>query len=140
VLKSGDKYGFTVWNTLDKSKFFEIVLGAIQTHGTLEVPLPPAPPIFRFSDHDECKRVLESCGFTNVHTTNIPMVSEAETPQEVLDVVYNVAVRPVMILKAQTAEALKKIHEGILEGARKYKSGRGIKIPMSATLAYAEKP
>ena len=140
VLKSGGKYGFTVWNPPDGAKFFEFVLGAIQTHGTLNVPLPPAPPIFRLSDHDECKRVLESCGFTNVHTTNISMVSEAETPQEVLDAVYNVAVRPVMILKAQTAEALKKIHESILEGAIKYESGSSVKIPMSATLACAEKP
>jgi len=106
----------------------------------MDVPLPPAPPAFRLSDHGECKRTLEACGFTNVQTRDISMVSELDTPQDVLDSVYHVAVRPYMIMRAQTKEALEKIHSSILEKSKKYESDGKIKIPMSATLTCGKKP
>ena len=63
VLKSGGRYTFTVWCGPDQGGgFFKLVLEAIQKHGSLEVPLPPAPPMFRFADPDESKKVLTEAG------------------------------------------------------------------------------
>lgn len=141
VLKSGGKYGFTVWCVPDKGNFFGIVMGAIKTHGTLDVPLPPAPSTFRFSEHDECRRVLEGVGFTNLQVIDIPIIVEA-TPQGMLDILYKGMIRTPMILAAQTDEALEKIHEAILEGVKQCDSGDGdtVRVQMPAVLANAQKP
>ena len=58
VLNPGGRYVFTVWSLPEKHDFFRLVLNAIEAHGTLEVSLPEAPSIFRFSQSSECKNVL----------------------------------------------------------------------------------
>jgi ubiquinone/menaquinone biosynthesis C-methylase UbiE len=58
VLRPGGRIVFTVWATPDKAVGFEMVLKAIEANGRLDVPLPPGPPFFRFSDWHECERAL----------------------------------------------------------------------------------
>jgi hypothetical protein len=60
------RYAFTVWGQLESHQFLSLVLDAIKTHGNMEVPLPPAPPFFRFSEYKECQRVLTEAGFLDV--------------------------------------------------------------------------
>ncbi len=58
VLRPG-RLAFTTWLPPDQGfDLFGIVLGAIRQHGTLDVPLPPAPPPFRFADPAEAGRAL----------------------------------------------------------------------------------
>jgi hypothetical protein len=54
----------------------------------------------------------------------------------VLDLTYS-AVRLEMILSAQTAEARKRIHRAIIEGAARFRVDGKIEIPMPAVLASA---
>ena len=62
VLKSGGRYAFTAWRGPEVSPFFRIVMDAVSESGTLDVDLPPAPPMFRFSDEAECARTLRAAG------------------------------------------------------------------------------
>lgn len=55
VLRKGGKYAFTAWCSPEQGcDFMKLVFGSIQAHGTLDVDLPPAPPMFRFLDPVEC--------------------------------------------------------------------------------------
>ena len=45
---------------------FGIFPEAIGTHGTLDVGLPPAPPMFRFADETESIKVMHRAGFVDV--------------------------------------------------------------------------
>ena len=63
VLRPGGRIGFTVWARPEEAVAFGIVLRAIERHGRLDVPLPPGPPFFRFSDPEESRRVLLGLGF-----------------------------------------------------------------------------
>ena len=77
VLKPDGRYGFSVWcGPAQGGVFFELVLGAIQEHGTLDVDLPPAPPIFRFADPED-SRQLEGAEFNAVATDVIDLVGAA---------------------------------------------------------------
>src|SRR5262245_34194303 len=58
VLRPGGRLAFTVWDRPAEAVAFGIVLGAVQRHGRLDVPLPPAPPFFPFSDPAESRAVL----------------------------------------------------------------------------------
>src|SRR4030095_15909004 len=72
VLRPGGRYAFTVWDAPDRAVGFGIILESIQLHGNIDVPLPPGPPFFRFSDPDECKRSLENAGFMHLQTIQVP--------------------------------------------------------------------
>jgi len=58
VLRHGGRYAASVWCGPPKGTFFALALGAVASHGTLDVDLPPTPPIFRFADEAEFARCL----------------------------------------------------------------------------------
>ncbi len=140
VLKSGGWFAFTVWCATDKHEFFALVLSALQQHGTMEVGLPPAPPIFRFSDPEECKRALTVVGFVDVQITELQLVHRTTSPQEILNLLYRSTVRMSMILERQSAEALEDIPQAIFDGAEAYKVGERYEIKWPAVMAVARKP
>ena len=63
VLRPGGRIAFTVWALPEKAIGFGMMLKAIQKHGRTDVPLPPGPPIFRFSEPQESERALNKRGF-----------------------------------------------------------------------------
>ena len=140
VLRSGGRYAFSVWTTPDTHEFFALVLTAIQTHGNMDVPLPPAPPIFRFSDHDECKTVLGDAGFVDTDVNVITPIWKATSTQQVLDMIHKSTVRTAAMLELQAPEALEAIHNAILEGAETYKAGDTYNLAWPAVIASASKP
>ena len=140
VLKPGGAYGYAVWCPPEKVEFFALVLGAVQAHGTMDVPLPEAPPMFRFADPAEGERALEAAGFLAPSFTEVPLSFRPETPEDVLVLAYKSAVRMRMVLELQTDEARERIHAAILEGARRYVKDGRMELAMPAVLGAARKP
>ncbi|WP_420800199.1 class I SAM-dependent methyltransferase [Paraburkholderia tagetis] len=77
VLQSGGRIAFTVGAMPDKAVGIGMVLKAIEKHGTPDVPVPPGPPFFRFSDWGESRHALLEAGF--VH----PEVREVEHEHDI---------------------------------------------------------
>jgi ubiquinone/menaquinone biosynthesis C-methylase UbiE len=140
VLRSGGRYAFSVWATPDSHEFFALILSAIQTHGNMDVSLPPAPPIFRFSDPEECKTVLENAGFTDTNVKEIAPIWRATSGQQIFDVIYKSSVRIAAIMELQSPEALEEIHKDILKGAEAYTKGDIYNIAWPAVIASGSKP
>jgi SAM-dependent methyltransferase len=139
VLVPGGRYAFTDWCGPDKVEFFGLVLGAVQKHGTLNVPLPPAPPLFRFSEPAACVAALREGGFVKVEVTELSLVYRPPTAEHVLVFTQRAAPRMQMILALQTSDARERIHQAILEGATRLEKGGRIEITMPALLASAHK-
>ena len=141
VLKPGGRYSFTVWCSPDQGgEFFKLVLEAVQRYGTLDVPLPPAPPIFRFSNFEESERLLKGAGFTASSIGTINLMWRTANPQDVLDLIYKSVVRTPMILEAQTHDAREKIHRAILRETEHYRRSGEIELKFPAVLATAVAP
>ena len=140
VLRNGGRYAFSVWTTPESHQFFALVLSTIQAHGDMDVPLPQAPPIFRFSDSDECRTVLESAGFIETEVTEIRPIWRVTSGQQVLDMIYRATVRTAALLELQTPDAVQKIHNDILEGAEEYKSGDTYNMVWPVVVASGSKP
>jgi SAM-dependent methyltransferase len=141
VLRKGGKYAFTVWCSPDQDcDFMKLVFGSIQAHGTLDVDLPPAPPIFRFSDDEECVRAVRSVGFLDPEVSRLELKWTANRSEEILELIYKSVVRTPMVLNAQTPEARERIHEAILVGAEAYRSGDKIELGFPAIMTVATKP
>ena len=140
VLRPGGRYALSWWCTQDKHEFFALVMGAVKAHGTLDVPLPPAPSMFRFSERVECERSLTNAGFSAVHVKEYPLHFELKSAQEALDLITKSSVRMAMVLELQTKEALARIHRAILEDAQKYNRPEGFRIGWPALVASGRKP
>ncbi len=132
VLRGGGKFAFTVWEKPEQARGFEIVLGAIQKHGSMNVPLPPGPPFFRFSEADECRRALLAAGFTAAQVQTVEQTWRLESPEGLWEFMSGSTVRTAALLRAQTPGALKAIRAEVIASSKK-------ELPMPAVLASATK-
>ncbi len=139
VLRSSGRFGFTAWCKPEEAVGFGIVLDAVQRHGNINVPLPPGPPFFRFSEPEECIRALLEAGFVRPEVVRIPQTWRLSSPVALFSAMQRGTVRTSGILRAQLPEALEVIGNAIRETVATYRSGRGFEVPMPAVLAIGEK-
>lgn len=135
VLHPSGRVAFSVWARPDKAVGFQIVYGAIERHGTLNVPLPSGPPFFRFSDHEQCRLVLREAGFVNPHVTEVPMTWRLPLPDGLFDAFYYGTARTGPLLRAQTPDALRAIRAAVRKALLHYARGDEIELPMPCVLA-----
>jgi SAM-dependent methyltransferase len=141
VLKPGGRYAFTVWHGPDKGpSYFSLLFGTFQSHANMDVPLPPAPPMFRFSDHGECRATLTGTGFVDSKVTDIPVIWHPTEVDMVLAFIEKCAVRGRMLIELQTPEVRERIYHALRDGARQFEQNGQLEIPWPAVLAVARKP
>lgn len=139
VLRTPGQFAFTVWCKPEVAVGFGIVLDAVQAHGQMNVPLPPGPPFFRFSDPGECLQALLKAGFTMPEVVHIPQIWRLPSPDALFNTMQGATVRTSGMLRSQSAEALEAIGKSIREAVAAYQKGEGIELPMPAVLASAKK-
>jgi SAM-dependent methyltransferase len=140
VLRAGGRVGFTVWAPPDEAMFFGIVLDAIGVHGTFDVPIPPGPPFFRFSNRGESERSLVAAGFVDADAKTLPQMWRLPSPDALFEAAMDATVRTRGLLQAQTPSALVAIREAVIEAAEAYRTPYGIDVPMPAVLSWAVRP
>jgi SAM-dependent methyltransferase len=133
VLRPGGVYAFTTWGGPDVSPLFRIVPEAIQTHGKMDVGLPPAPPPFRLADRTESMRAMAAAGFGEVSFVDVPAVFECKR-DEVIDFLDKSTVRLTMLLQAQSSTARVAIYRAIREKLATFAAGDTLRLPMPAIL------
>src|SRR5262249_4649796 len=118
---------------------FGIVLGAVQRHGRMDVPLPPGPPFFRFSDAAESRRVLLGLGFQTPEVIIVPQVWRLGSVDALFEVMRGGTVRTAGPPHAQTRGAQEATRAQIRDAVRPYQRGDGVEPPMPAVLSSAVK-
>jgi SAM-dependent methyltransferase len=140
VLTSEGRVGFTTRAKPEDVIPSMIVQGAVATYGDMNVSLPPRPSPFRFSDLDECRRVLLEIGFINPQVTQVPQVWRLPLRDGLFDAFYEATPRLGAILRAQTPEALNAIRQAVREATKDYEKGDWLELPTFAILSSATKP
>jgi SAM-dependent methyltransferase len=139
VLRAGGMFAFTAWAKPDEALGFRIALRALEDFGDPSVQLPPGPPFFRFSDREECARVLAGSGFEGVSVKQLPLVWKIDSAADLFDAFYKGSARTGGLLRAQPPAALAKVRAAIQESAAAYRRGDHLEIPMSALVVSARK-
>src|SRR5262245_59807968 len=112
VLKMDGVYAYTTWLPPQQGwDMFDLVVKAIQTHGTMNVDLPPAPPPFRFADEMEAERVLTKQGFKDVSIGKRTAFWIGARGEQLLELLYKAIVRTPMLIEAQEPKAREAIKE-----------------------------
>lgn len=140
VLSPGGRYAFTVWDLPERAVAFGIILESIQAHGNMNVPLPPGPPFFRFSDPEESKKALTAAGFVHAQTLQVPQTWKVESGEALLKTFQTAAVRTAALLNAQAPAALKKIQAEIESRIEPFRIDGVISLPMPAILTSGLRP
>ena len=140
VLRPDGRFAFTVWAGPDRHDFFAIVLKALEAHGNTQVSLPPAPPIFRFSDPAECRKAMTQAGFVDASVVELALKWRAPSVEAILDCIYKSTVRTSMVLERQAPAARDRIHEAIHDSAERFAQDGAYEIAWLAVLAAARKP
>ena len=131
VLRPGGRYAFSQWCGPGESDFTKTVFQTIAAHADMDVGLPEAPPPFRFSDRDECRRTLAEAGFTDIGISEVPITLHAPAGDFML--FFNkLSVRGPMILERQTPEIAQRITDEINEKMGAYVVADGFRIPWPA--------
>ena len=141
VLQSRGRFAFTVWCDPTKGpSYFSLLFGSMQAHANMDAPLPPAPPLFRFSDHDECCRALTAAGFVEPEVSEFAVIWRPKSVDMLLEFVQKCAVRGRMLIDLQPANVRERIYRAIRDGAKRFEHDGKLEIPWPAVLATARKP
>ncbi len=135
VLRLGGRFAFTVWAPPEDAVGFAIILRAINQHGDPNVPLPPGPPFFRFSDPDACRALLREAAFVEVSVQRLPLVWRLATPADFFEAMLHGTARTGGLLRRQTPAALAAIRAAVLDDLAAYVRDGGVWLPMPAVLA-----
>lgn len=136
VLRSGGRYGFTVWAEPKTSPGARIVDEALQAHADLEVDLPEGPDLFGYGDEEECRTVLGGLGFDPASLTFQPVTRDWTVPTAafLFESERGAGVRTAALLAAQTPERLGAIRAQIEESVQEYATEKGFAIPFAANV------
>jgi SAM-dependent methyltransferase len=139
VLRPGGRLAFTAWATPDKTLGFRVVLDAVAEFGDPNVRLPAGPPFFRFSDPVECRRALQSAGFTNPLVEAIPLVWRLDSAEQFFGAFVKGSARTGGLLNAQQPAALERIRAAVEARVAAFGRDGHLEIPMPALVASARK-
>ena len=142
VLRPGGRLGFTVWAATPATEAMALVHEAVQLHGDLNVPLPEAPPFFRFADVSDTTKTLESAGFIEVECQQVPMTWDLMDSSEAFVTFRDGTGRTAALLAGQSPDQLKAIEKHINDGteAKRLGPGKVCRFQMPCALTMAQKP
>jgi ubiquinone/menaquinone biosynthesis C-methylase UbiE len=139
VLRHKGRFAFAVWAKPEEAVGFAIALRAVEAFGNSNIALPQGPPFFRFSDSDECTKVLDASKFVDVEVEQFPLIWELTSTTDLFDAFYRGSARMGGLLRAQSKMALTAIREAIHRSVAPYEQNGRLAIPMPARVVRAQK-
>jgi SAM-dependent methyltransferase len=141
VLRPAGRLAFAVWgDPHGTAAAIGILLRAVEKHGTMDLGLPSGPPMFRFADHAETRRVLHEAGLVNPEVKDVPHYWRLPHADALLEFFMDGGVRAGELLRRQTPAALHAIKSFVQNELAAYERNGIIEVPMGAVLATATRP
>lgn len=110
VLIPGGRIAITNWRTPDDGNRWMGLLGdLVSKHGHPDVPLPSAPPPYRFSEAAPARAAFEAAGFTGIEFVNANAKWHGNDGRQFLDMVFRTVVRAPMMVQVQPIDIQERI-------------------------------
>ena len=130
----------TVWCGPDVSPCFDILYGAVRTHGSKDISVPAGPDFHQFAKMETAKDMLCSAGFSDVQLRVVDCFFDLDKPERLCEIFEKGTVRAANLLAAQAPERLAAIRAAVAMTVRRgFASGARWRVPMPASLASARK-
>jgi len=134
VLRSGGRFGFTVWASPEHSAGIRIFERAIQAHADPNVELPSGPDYFGFGEAESCRRTLGQSGFapTSLDYRTVAVDWQVPSAAFIFEAERDAGVRTAALLKAQKPEIQRAIQTQLEAELRQFVSGDVLNVPYAA--------
>jgi SAM-dependent methyltransferase len=140
VLVPGGRFAFTTWDVPERSRGFEIILGAIAAGGDPAVALPPGPPFFKYAATPTVEADLRSVGFIPGSVERFELLWELKSERHFFDTFLHGTARTGAILRAQSESQRRAIFDAAATALEAHRTPQGIGVPMGIVLATGRRP
>lgn len=146
ALKPGGTLVFTVWAELSRSPAFQIPLGALEEHGTMDVGLPPGPPFFKYSSAETASKALVEAGFepSSIQSEVVDMQWSLDRLEDLWEVFSNGTARTGGMLERQEPGAKARIEaamkDAVLAAQQSRESGPPYTLTQPCFMVSAQTP
>ena len=103
----------TVWCGPDVSPCFELIYGAVKTHGSPDASVLPGPDFHQFAKRDIAEKLLSEAGFSNVALTILDCALRLKTPNDLSEIFEKSTVRAAALLANQPPQNLVAIRSAL---------------------------
>lgn len=139
VLKTGGRFGFTVWAGPDRSPTANVMFNNIMKYADQNVNMPEAPPNYYFSNKDLTTELLEQSEFDNVTFNDWLIEWIVPDAEYYFNTELNAGVRTGTFLRRQTPETLSLIKQAVVEGMQEFYDGNGYCLKFCGCVVAATK-
>jgi SAM-dependent methyltransferase len=138
VLRPKGQFAMTVWCGPDVSPCFEVVYGAVRTHGSPNLSAPPGPDFHQFAKREIAEQLFLAAGFPNVELSLIDCRWDLDTPEGLAEIIERGTVRAAALLASQPPHNLAAIRSSLAQATReRFASGDRWRVPVPAALLRA---
>ena len=139
VLKTGARFGFTIWAGPDRSPTANVMFDNIMKYADQNVNMPEAPPSYFFSDEKLTTEILQRIGFENVTFSDRLIEWTVPNAEYYFNTELNAGVRTGTFLRRQTPEALELIKNAVIEGMQQFYDGNSYRLKFCGCVVAATK-
>ena len=140
TLVAGGRLALTTWDSPAKMRMFGVFLEAVAEAGAGPPDgLPPGPDVFRFSDDEEFRRLLEAQGLVEVEVRRVAFTHEVESFEDLWSALQRGTVRMASLILGQPEPTRERIRAALEHRLTAYGTEGRFRVPISVKLAVGRK-
>jgi SAM-dependent methyltransferase len=141
VLRQRGHLAVSWWDLPSRARIQGLFVDALREVGaTLPSDIPAGPPIFRYSEDSELRRLLERAGLVDVTIQQYSNTCRADSVDKMWVGSMGSLARTSAMVLAQTPEMQKRIRAAYDRLAETYTDERGLAVPISFKVAAGQRP
>ncbi len=139
-LVAGGRLALTTWDAPAEMRMFGVFLEAVAETGAGPPDgLPPGPDVFRFSDDEEFRRLLEGQGLVDVEVRRVAFTHPVESSEDFWGALQRGTVRMASLILSQSEQAQEHIRAALERRLAAYGTEGRFDVPISVKLAVGRK-
>ena len=132
VARAGSAVAFAWWDLPTKNKMHGVLLEALdEVRPKPPADLPAGPPLFRYSEDVAFRGLLETAGLQAVEIASHSFTWLLASAEALWTGSMGCMARNSALINSQTPEVREQIHEALTRHVNKYRTARGIELPMA---------
>ena len=132
VVREGGACSFAWWDLPARNRMHGVLLAALEEVGPVPPPdLPPGPPLFRYSEDEAFRGLLETAGLEEVSIESHAFTWRLPDAEALWTGSMGCMARNSALIRSQTPDVQEQIHQSFLRHANKHLVGSGLHLPMA---------
>jgi SAM-dependent methyltransferase len=132
VTRAGGMCAFTWWDLPVRNRMHGVLIAALEeVNPRPSAEIPPGPPLFRYSEDDAFRELLESAGLRDVSIASHTFKWRLPDAETLWTGSMGCMARNSALIKSQTAEVQERIREAFIRHANEHLTSAGLELPMA---------